>query len=75
MLSATELTAKVPASWPTFAAMLEEIPPKDVSIALPARLATLGPDRPEVRTVLGKWEASGIAALKKAVGEAKTSLR
>jgi hypothetical protein len=75
MQSATELTEKVPASWPTLAAMLSEIPPKDVPIALPARLATLGPDRPEVRTVLDKWEASGSAGLKKAVGEAKTGLR
>ena len=73
MRSAIELAQKVPASWPALAAMLSEIPPKDVPIALPARLAIVGPDRSEVRTVLDKWEASSNVALKKAVGEAKKS--
>lgn len=74
MASASELTEKVPATWPAFAALLRTIPPKDVPSALPVRLATIGKDRPEVRTVLDQWEASGDARLKKAVGEAKKSL-
>jgi hypothetical protein len=74
MHSALELTEKVPTSWPTFSAVLSKIPPKDIPIAFPPRLAVLGKDRSEVRTLFEQWEASGAANLKKAVIEARRGL-
>jgi hypothetical protein len=74
MSSALELTEKVPTSWPALGTVLARIPPRDVPIALPARLALLGPTRPEVRTLLDQWAASGSTNLKKAVSEARQGL-
>jgi hypothetical protein len=74
MSSALELTDKVPSSWPALAAMLGKIPPKDVPISLPPRLAVVGKTRQEVRALFNQWAVGGTANLKKAVTEATKGL-
>ena len=69
--SAMELTAKVPANWPTLGAMLGRIPPKDVPTPLPLQLAVVGKERPEIATLFEQWTKSGHTALVKAVAEAR----
>ena len=69
--SAVELTVKVPTNWPTLASMLSRIPPKDVPTPLPLQLAVVGKDRPEVTGLFDQWTNSGLAALVKAVAEAR----
>jgi hypothetical protein len=71
MNSALELTAKIPSTWPRLTGALATIPPKDVPIDLPIRLATLGKDRAEVQSLFIQWDGSNITKLKKAVGQAK----
>jgi hypothetical protein len=66
-----ELTAKVPANWPTLGAMLGRIPPKDVPTPLPLQLAVVGKERPEIATLFEQWTKSGHTALVKAVAEAR----
>jgi KAP family P-loop domain len=75
LTTVVDLTEKVPSAWPALAGMLSKIPPKDVPITLPVRLATLGPTQVEVRGLFDQWESSGPTALKKAVAEAKKGLR
>ena len=74
LTSVVELTAEVPASWPALAAALGQIPPKDVPTKLPAMLALVGKDRPEVGALFGQWEVTIVQALKKAVAEARKGL-
>jgi hypothetical protein len=71
MESITELTGKVPSSWPTLAAELRKLPPGNVPISLPARLLTLGRNQPPVQTLLEVWEASPNTRLKQAVSAAR----
>lgn len=68
--SAMELTAKVPANWPSLATMLSRIPPKNVPIALPLQLAVVGKDRPETTSLFDQWAKSDHPALQKAVAQA-----
>lgn len=56
MDSATEIAGKRAEAWPDVASVLKQVPPKDIAPALPARLLTLGKDRPEVQDLLTHWE-------------------
>ena len=48
MRSLVELTAQVPANWPTLTAALGKIPPREIPPALPLQLITLGKSQPGV---------------------------
>lgn len=74
MNSVVELTAKIPASWPALAAALAQVPPKDVPINLPAKLALVGKGQAEVVALFDQWGASTVTNLKKAVAEAREGL-
>lgn len=54
--SAAEIAGGRPEAWPSLAAALKEIPPKDIPKAVPLQLVTLGKDRPEVGELLSYWE-------------------
>jgi hypothetical protein len=56
MHSATEIAGRRAEAWPTLAAVLKEIPPKDIPKALPLQLVTVGRDQPEVQGLLSHWE-------------------
>jgi len=71
MKSATELTAKVPTSWPAFVATLATIPPKDVPSSLVTTVIALGGSRAEVKGLIDQWAASDVTRLKNAITEAK----
>jgi hypothetical protein len=71
MDSITELTGKVPTSWPTLAAELGKLPQGNVPINLPARLLRLGGDQPSVQALLEGWAASANDRLKRAVAAAR----
>lgn len=71
MRSAMEITEKVPGSWPALVAALKTIPPQDIPISLPARLATFAGNSAELKLLLEIWEASGIARLVSAVAAVK----
>ena len=71
MESITELTGKVPSSWPTLTAELGKLPQGNVPIALPARLLTLGGSQPAVQALLEGWAVSTNPRLKRAVAAAR----
>jgi hypothetical protein len=71
MSSALELTAKIPSTWPRLVGALAAIPPRDVPIDLPLKLATVGKDIAEVQALFVKWDGSNITKLRKAVGQAR----
>jgi hypothetical protein len=71
MESISELTGKVPSSWPTLTAELGKLPHGNVPIALPARLLTLGGNQPAVQALLEGWAVSTNTRLKQAVAAAR----
>ncbi len=74
MSSAVEIVERVVDSWPALASALSRIPPKDVPVSLPARIAFVGQSRPEVPALFDQWAGAGISNLKNAVNEARKSL-
>jgi hypothetical protein len=74
MASMLELTAKVPTSWPTFTAGLQDVPNSNIPISLPARLLTVGKGQPDVEALLNRWAASQSERLQTAVANAKKAV-
>ena len=62
MASMLELTAKVPASWPTLTAGLRMCPTATFRIALPLVCSPSVRDEPEVEALLDQWAASAERA-------------
>jgi hypothetical protein len=71
MRSLVELTAQIPANWPTLAAALGKIPPVEIPPALPVQLMTVGTGQPGVAALIDQWAASDNTSLKKAIGAAR----
>jgi hypothetical protein len=71
MASMLELTAKVPASWPTLTTGLRDVPNTNVPISLPPRLLTVGKGQREVEALLDYWAASHNERLQTAVANAR----
>jgi predicted KAP-like P-loop ATPase len=71
MKSLVELTAKLPATWPTLTAALGAVPPNDIPPALPVQLLTVGRDQPGVGALIDQWAASDNTGLKKAIRAAR----
>jgi hypothetical protein len=71
MASMLELTAKVPASWPTLTTGLRDVPNTNVPISLPPRLLTVGKGQREVEALLDYWAASQNERLQTAVANAR----
>ena len=71
MASMLELTAKVPASWPTLTTGLRDVPNTNVPISLPPRLLTVGKGQREVEALLDYWAASQNDRLQTAVANAR----
>ena len=71
MASMLELTAKVPASWPTLTTGLRDVPNTNIPISLPPRLLTVGKGQREVEALLDYWAASQNDRLQTAVANAR----
>lgn len=71
MASMLELTAKVPASWPTLTTGLRDVPNTNIPISLPPRLLTVGKGQREVEALLDYWAASQNERLQTAVANAR----
>lgn len=71
MASMLELTAKVPASWPTLSTGLRDVPNTNIPISLPPRLLTVGKGQREVEALLDYWAASQNERLQTAVANAR----
>jgi len=71
MASMLELTAKVPASWPTLTTGLRDVPNTNIPISLPPRLLTVGKGQREVEALLDYWAASQNDRLQTAVASAR----
>lgn len=71
MASMLELTAKVPASWPTLTTGLRDVPNTNIPISLPPRLLTVGKGQREVEALLDYWAASQNERLQTAAANAR----
>ena len=71
MTSVLELTAKVSSSWPTLTAALGNLPPRNIPIALPARLLLVGKDQATVNALIEQWATSSHEPLQRAVAAAR----